>query len=224
MNRRFSIADFGLAVTVLLAASLQAAPFQVTAGRQASQILEPPSTLAPDRVVEVITAARQEIARSPADAQAYLKLGRALRVAGDTDAAKRALDHALSLDPRLSGAWYEKGLMAIDGGTLPEAANLFGKAVDCDPANASAHMELASLLLRRGDWTRAQSELEAVLRIDPDNAGAHDGLGLVFNQQGNARAAAEEFRKAIALRPSFAEAQESLGRDLDPTRGLARRE
>jgi Tfp pilus assembly protein PilF len=194
--------------------ALRVAPFQVSATRQATGILEPTTAVSPDEMVETITAARHEIGRAPTDPRGYLRLGRALRIAGDTDAASRALDHALALDPRLSGAWYEKGLMAIESGTLPEATNLFEKAVGCDASNASAHLQLASLLLRRGDWTRAQSELQAVLRTDPSNAGAHDGLGMVLNQQGDPQAAVEEFRKALELRPSFAEAEESLGETL----------
>ena len=200
--------------TCFLAASLHAAPLQVSASSQRVGILEPAATVRGDEVVEAITAARREIAQAPTDPRGHLRLGRALRIAGDTDAAARTLDHALALDPRLSGAWYEKGLMAIDSGTLPEATNLFQKAVDCDSGNAAAHLELASLLLRRGDWTRAQSELQAVLRRDPSSAGAHVGLGMVLKQQGNSKAAAEEFRKALELRSTFAEAEESLGETL----------
>ena len=201
-------------LTCLLAAGLQAVPLQVSASAQASGILEPATTVPPDQMVEAITAARREIAQTPSDPRGYVKLGHALRLAGDTDAAAKALDHALGLDPRVSGAWYEKGLMAIDSGTLPEAMGLFGKAVDCDAENAAARLQLASLLLRRGDWTRAQSELEAVLRSDPSNAGAREGLGMVLNQQGNPKAAVEEFRKALELRPLFAQAEESLGEGL----------
>jgi tetratricopeptide (TPR) repeat protein len=209
--------SLAVAVTVatcLWGAPANAAPVQESAGRQASGILEPSPALPPDQIVEAIAAARRQVAQAPKDPRGYVSLGRALRIAGDPAAATKALDRALALDERQSGAWYEKGLMAIDSGTLPQATDLFQKAVESDPANAPAHLELASLLLRRGDWAAAQAELEAVLRSDPANAGAHDGLGLVLNQQGNPKAAAAEFRRAVELRPAFAEAQESLGETL----------
>ena len=203
-----------IAIPGLGPATMEAAPFQVSASSQASGILEPGPALTADQVVEAITSARREIAQQPSEARGYLKLGNALRIAGDTGSATKALDHALALDPRLSGAWYEKGLMSIEGGTLPEATQLLQRAVECDSGNAPAHVELASLLLRGGNWAAAQAELEAALRADPSDAAAHQGLGLVFNQQGNPKAALEEFRKALALRPSYAEAEESKGETL----------
>ena len=192
-----------------------ASPLQVSIQKQGINILEPAApAIPPDKVVEAVKAARSEIGQNPKLPPGYLALGRALRIAGDSSGASRALDQALALDPHLSAAWYEKGLLSLDDGTLPRATDLFRKAVEYGAANAPAHLELASLLLRTGDWAAAQTELEEVLRIDPQNAGAHDGLGLILNQQGKPKEAAGEFQKALALRPAFAEARESLGEAL----------
>ena len=187
---------------------------QVSIQKQAPVLAPPVSTIPPDKIVAAITAARARVAQNPGSPDGYLALGHALRIAEDAAGAAKALDQALALDPRLSRAWYEKGLMALDSGTLPQATDLFRKAVDFDPANAPARLELASLLLRRGDWAEARTELEAVLRLDPANAAAHDGLGLILSQQGRPQEAAQQFRQALALRPSFAEAQENLGEAL----------
>jgi tetratricopeptide (TPR) repeat protein len=206
-----------LAVLLAGAAITVRATPQVSVQTQAARILQPEASLAPDQLVDAISAARAQIARDPRSAAGYLALGRALRIAGDTERAQQALDQALKLNPQLSGAWYEKGLMSIDSGTMPEATGLFAKAVECDGSNTAARMQLASLLLRRGDWTAAHAQLDAVLKIDPSNAGAHDGLGLILTQQGHPQEAIAEFRKSVRIDPSFAEAQESLGETLAET-------
>ena len=198
---------------ILVRPPLIAAAPQVSGQKEVR--LEPARPSVPaDKIIEVIAAARSDISRNPQSAEGYLSLGRALRIAGDSGAATQALDTALKLNARLSGVWYEKGLLSLDGGTLPQATELFRKAVESDAANAGAHIQLASLLLRSGDWTEATTELETVLKLDPGNADAHDGLGLVLVQQGNPEQAAEEFKKALVREPTFAEAQESLGETL----------
>jgi tetratricopeptide (TPR) repeat protein len=202
-------------VGVICESLLIAAPLQVSIQKKGIDIRGPsPSPLAPDKVIEAVAAARAEIVRNPKLPEGYLALGRALRIAGDSAAAAKALDDALALNPHLSAAWYEKGMMSLDGGTLVEATDLFRKAVQADSTNTAAHLQLASLLLRTGDWAEARKELDSVLRLDPENPGAHDGLGLIFNQEGNPQEAADEFRKALARSPAFAEAQESLGETL----------
>src|SRR5579863_5687670 len=203
-----------LALFLCLLTASGAMAAQVSAQKPASGLAPPAPTIPPDKIVEAITAARARVAQNPGSPDGYLALGRALRVAEDAEGAAKALDRALALDPRLSRAWYEKGLMALESGTLPQAADLFRKAVDFDPGNAPTRIELASLLLRRGNWAEARVQLEAVLRLDPANATAHDGLGLILSQQGKPADAAGEFRQALALDPSFAEAQESLGEAL----------
>lgn len=78
-----------------------------------------------DRVVEAVTKARSEIAQNPNSASAYLLLGSALRVGGDLPGADKALDQALRLDPKLSNAWFEKGLIALQNGTIETTQSFF---------------------------------------------------------------------------------------------------
>jgi tetratricopeptide (TPR) repeat protein len=192
-------------------------PFQASLRVQPDEIASPAASIPADRVVQAIARARREIAKNPNSADGYLLLGTALRVGGNFAAAGRALDRALQLNPRISAAWVQKGLIALQNGqkgTIASTEALFERAVDADPANAEARLQLAAILLRQGDFNKAQVELQAALRADPRSAGAYDGIGFVEMQKGNPNRAARNFRKAIALKSPYPEAQENLGETL----------
>jgi tetratricopeptide (TPR) repeat protein len=189
-------------------------PFQISLRVQPGEIASSSSNIPPDRVVQTVAKARREIAQNPNSPEGYLLLGTALRIGGNLDAASRALDRALELDPKLSAAWLQKGLISLEGGTLASTEALFEKAVDANPSNAQAQLQLAVTLLREGDFQKAQFHLEGARHSDPQSAGAYDGMGFIDTEKGDPTAAAQQFRKAIALRSPYPEAQENLGEAL----------
>jgi len=157
-----------------------------------------------------LRSARLELAAHPQSADAHLSVGVALQALGETDAASNAFDEALSLDAKLPGAWYQKGLLSADKERWSEAKELFKRSVASSANFLPARLGLAEMLIRTGDFDGAAREIKAALRLDPNNAGAHYGLGLVCLQNGALDDAAAEFRTARDLRPEYVDSQQHL--------------
>src|SRR5436309_2359812 len=103
---------------------------QVTGRQLKPQELSPESTtmIPLEQVLGEVAAARKAIAEHRDSAEAYLRLAMALRSAGELQGALDAVNQALSLDPRLSRAWLQKGLMTEDDGNLRAATDDFQRA------------------------------------------------------------------------------------------------
>jgi tetratricopeptide (TPR) repeat protein len=161
--------------------------------------LSNPASVSPpvEQALSAVMLARDETRRNPDSPSAQVKLGEALELAGDSDAAEAAFDTAIRLDAKFAPAWYEKGLIAAQHQVWSEAADDFRRALASDRTSALAHLELGEMLLRSGAFEQAANELQIVLKIDPSQPGAHYGLGLIHLQQGNFAAAETDFRKAL---------------------------
>ena len=160
-----------------------------------------------------LTSARRMVDEHPS-AQAALSLGRALKDLGEKEGALRQFDRALEQDPRLSEAWFEKGVITSDQGDWSKAADMFQRALPGSTNSAPAHLELGEMFLRIGDFEKALSELKSVLQLDSKSAGAHQGLGLVYLQQGKLKYAADEFRRALEIQPGSLSIEKHLAQTL----------
>ena len=160
-----------------------------------------------------LVSARQLLDSHPT-AQANLSLGRVLKALGEIEAASKAFDRALELNPELAEAWSEKGSIMADQGQWSKAANLFRHAVAVSSGTVSAHLGLGEMLLRIGEFDSSAIELKTALRLDPGSSGAHQGLGLIYLQEGDVDLAADEFRRALAVRPGYLAAEKGLAHAL----------
>ena len=186
-----------LGCAVFLFVSPHAAPGQVTERQPGeSEITLPPAAIPPDQVLAAVTVARRAVHEHRDSAEAYLQLGTALKSAGDSVGALDAINLSLSLNPRLSAAWLEKGRIALESDKLIPATEDFRKAVECDPRSVAARLELAYMFFRNGDFKGAREQLDAVLGLEPENANAMDGLGYIEMQQGALQSAVTRFRQA----------------------------
>jgi tetratricopeptide (TPR) repeat protein len=166
-----------------------------------------------EQLLADLFSARQALDSQPS-AQGNLSLGRALKALGETEAASKAVDRALELNPKLAEAWFEKGSTIADHGDWSKAADLFRYALGASPDYALAHLGLGEMLLRIGDFEDSANELKTALRLDPRSAGAHEGLGLIYLQEGKLDFALDQFRGALAIRPDYLDAQRGLARTL----------
>jgi tetratricopeptide (TPR) repeat protein len=121
-------------------------PAAVAACREALRLGLPParaevvrkalaaSLIALDRGAEAVGVYREAVALRPDDAEAQLRLGRALLlVAGDAEGAVAALEAALRLSPQSAEAYGLLGTAQLALGHVPEAAAAFTEAQRLDP-------------------------------------------------------------------------------------------
>lgn len=99
-----------------------------------------------------------------ADAKVSYELGLAWRIAGDADRAKKALDRAVTLDPTLVEARYDRGELLLNEGDLDGAEADFREVVTRAPLAWPGHFRLADLAARRGDAATFEAELLTALR------------------------------------------------------------
>ena len=143
--------------------------------------------------------------------------GRAVlhRVQGRMRDAVLACDAALRIEPRMAGAWLERGMVLSAGGSPAAALESFARAAELAPESVDAQAQLAALAARQGDHDRARAAAERALARDQDNLTAATALGQVLLAAGEAQHAADLLSPIVARAPldeSRASALNQLGR------------
>ena len=103
----------------------------------------------------------------------------------------------------------ERGLRALEGGRVKEAAEALELALAQDPGNLVALNNLGILALQGGNLERAAGLFEQGMAAG-GSAELANNLGLARSRQGRHAEAAAAFRRALALRPAFTAARFNL--------------
>jgi arylsulfatase A-like enzyme/Tfp pilus assembly protein PilF len=122
----------------------------------------------------------------------------------DPDGARKALDQALSLDPRypLTHFNYGKlqewiGMRNQDGRALARSLESYKKAIELDPEFADAFIALGVAYLRTGEAKGGIYCLEKALEIEPGSQLAVYNLGLAHLNSGNTPRALQYFKQYL---------------------------
>ena len=116
----------------------------------------------------------------------------------------------------------ERGLEAIKGGNLDEAARRFSAAIDLDRATTPAYLNLGDVRLQQGDRAAALATWERLLTISPDRAYlVFDRLERVHADAGTPHKFEERCRELIASNERDWRARLALGRHLAKRRDYA---
>ena len=127
--------------------------------------------------------------------------GQALLQAGDLEAAERALERALDLNPYLVAAQYLLGCVALERGRLEAALQAFEQAVADAPEVADFHNGLGVALWRAGRLAEAAAAFERALACDPQHLGAWLNRAGLAVEQGQEPVARRALERARALAP-----------------------
>lgn len=84
--------------------------------------------------------------------------------------AQALLEKAVALDPQLSTAWLELGILFADQNNFPRAIAAWQKA----PALAEAHYRLSQAYRRTGEPAKAKAEIEIFERLSKQSAEAEE--------------------------------------------------
>jgi tetratricopeptide (TPR) repeat protein len=134
---------------------------------------------------------------APASPQAYNTLGTLLELLGQRAEARRAFEHAVTLDAAAAYALNNLcHLLHVDGAQA-QAADACRAALLADPAMAVAHNNLGLVLASQGDFVAASREFAAAA---PDAASFN--LGVAYFAAGRFADAADAFDSAAATASS----------------------
>jgi tetratricopeptide (TPR) repeat protein len=144
--------------------------------------------------------------RHPASYPVQLAWGRALRGAGDVDAAVAAFARAAALVPTATGdesPHAQIASIALEQKDVPRAMAALESLLAVDVENLQAARQLASLY-RESGVTRAdrlRSVYERIVAVDPFDADAQTAVGRLALDRGDAPGAVQAFRTVLALQP-----------------------
>lgn len=146
----------------------------------------------------------------PETADALNNLGNLDRDADRPEAALRAFEAALALQPNHVAARNGRALALQAVGRVDDAERELAAALAIDPTAATTHSNLGNLYFRRREITRARDAYLEAVRLDPDHADAHNNLGSAYYLLGERARAEHEYRTALRLDPRSAGAQRNL--------------
>ncbi|PYQ49974.1 MAG: hypothetical protein DMF59_12125 [Acidobacteria bacterium] len=165
----------------------------------------------------------------------YDGLAIALTGEGKLDAAARAAQTAVKMNPNSAEAFATLGSvelargnradaeralsrslqlqpdpgvaarLALTRGQLEQARSLFAQSVDAHPNDADLHNDYAAVLARLGVDAEAQSQYEEALTLNPNLYDARMNYGTLLSRLGRNDSAAQQFSEASRLRPKSPE-------------------
>ena len=155
---------------------------------ETAQIL-PPRPLAP----------RKDTGQGERDA-AQRWFQRALTLQDDSpEEARRAYEEAVRLQPDLTDAQINLGLLHHNLGHLADAERCYRSALKCEPTLALAHFNLGVVLEDRQQRAAAVSAYQQAIRHDPDFLEAHCNLAQLYEKLGRKRDAFRHYAAANRL-------------------------
>ena len=159
------------------------------------------------------THARQAVGRAPHDPALRFTLGRALKAAGELDAAIDAYRRAIELSPRFAEVHVSLGIALKARGDLDAAIDCHRRALELAPQLAVAHANLAVALAARTERDAVSAEtdgtsdeatvasLQRAVTLDSRDPELQRNLGAVLLRSGRHLEAAEAFNRAVTLNP-----------------------
>ena len=147
----------------------------------------------------------------PHDCNSYYMTGRLLNSLGQWAEASAALTRAVTLRPRLTGAWYELGYAHLRTEKFELVLHDYERAAQLDPLEATCRVFVGKALSKLNRHAEAIQCYRQALQIKPDLWDGHFALGdelAAANQIGDAK---NEYAEAVRLNPGNALAHLDLG-------------
>lgn len=111
--------------------------------------------------------------------QAYNNLGLWYYDHQDVDAAEKAFNKAMELDPSSSQPYNNLGMIYGNAGRLDDAIRMLRKSVEVNPSSTKAYVNLGLALYKEGQRQEGVECWRKVLEIEPGNADARKLLSMV---------------------------------------------
>ncbi len=168
--------------------------------------------LSDERFPEAIEIFRQvtEIEEKPK--KAFLLLGKAQRLHGQTQAALESLLKSAVLDPADTEPLFEAGLLYLEIGKPTEAKTQFQRVLRINASHPSAHYHLGRAAIQLSDPKEALAQAEEEKKINPNLADAYILAADAHYRMNQHSLCAREYTTAIKLRPQGAETYVKLAR------------
>jgi tetratricopeptide (TPR) repeat protein len=143
-------------------------------------------------------------------AEAYLLRGTLELSAHDRDGARRDLEKAVSLNPRLAGAHARLGELLLAQGESDAARSAFTQELALDPDEFTSNLNMGVLAKEDQAYSEARQYLDRALKKRPKDPGVRYQIATVDLATGSFEPAREALELLIKESPEFAEAHATL--------------
>jgi len=161
-----------------------------------------------------LTPLQKFIAEKPEIAWAHFQLGYAYTALKRPDEARVEYERATTLDPKMSEAFLNLGILLSEKDPAAAVAPL-RRAVDLLPAESRPRFLLGHALERSGDISGAVESYEGALRLDPRDVETVIYLGNLYVGLKRYSDAETRFRAALEMEPKSPQALLGLAQALD---------
>jgi tetratricopeptide (TPR) repeat protein len=160
-------------------------------------------------VADAAAQFRKGLELEPSNASLRHKLGTALYMLGQADAARETFERVVRESPEYAKAHYSLGVLLESSGRRSEAIERYSAAVRHEPEYLEARARLAGLLRLQGRLREALAHYDHVLMVDPRVPEASFGSAMVLvrlQQYQEARERLTVARQVHLDQPGFAHA------------------
>jgi tetratricopeptide (TPR) repeat protein len=147
----------------------------------------------------------EKVAKAGNSADAYFLAGSTFLDLNEFESARRDLDAALRLDPKLPGIYTLAGTARDKTGDVKEAEAAFRESLKINPDDFDANLYLGAILYKRRDLDEARPYLDRALRLNPSNSMARYEEAMFESTSGQYEAAAQDLEKLVKDDPSWLE-------------------
>jgi tetratricopeptide (TPR) repeat protein len=155
-------------------------------------------------------ARMEKVATQGHSADAYLLAGATLLDLNEFEAARRDLDAALNLNPKLPRVYSLAGMARDKTGDIRAAETAFREALKLDPEDFDANLYLGAILYKGRKMDEAKPYLDAALRLNPKSFMARYEVAMFKSTSGQYDEAAQDLEKLVKDDPEWLEPHEEL--------------
>ena len=135
-------------------------------------------------------------------AAVHITLGQIRLSQGDNEAAAKALQAALALEPANGGALKVLGDVYGAMRRYEEAEATYRKAIELRPSDPAAYNYLGRFYFNRERLPNAELSFRRAIELTPDSYLAHSNLGVIYLQMGRYSEALEQLEKSVSIAPN----------------------
>jgi Flp pilus assembly protein TadD len=161
-----------------------------------------------------IAPLQKVIAEEPNTAYAHFQLAYVFTALKRVDEARAEYERTIAIDPKLSEAYLDLGILLLDKDPHAAVAPLT-KAVEMRAAESRPRFLLGVAEERSGDLAKAFDSFEGAVRLDPRDFETIEHLGSLYLQLKRPADAEAKFRSALELQPTDGRALLGLAQSLD---------
>jgi len=162
-----------------------------------------------------ITPLQKVLSEEPNFAYGHFQLAYVYTALKKSKEAQAEYQRAAALDPKMSAAYVNLGMLLLDNREDAAAVAPLRKAVELLPAESRPRYLLAVALDRSGDRAGAAEAFEALLHLDPNDSTAIEYLGWLNLRSGKPSEAEARFRHAVEVQPKGADGFRGLAQSLE---------